>query len=943
MRSCDRVATGVAIILLAALAVAPAPVQAQDERLHVSIPAQPLDKALNEFLRQTKQQILYPPEIVRGRRARAVSGRHTPLQALRRMLEGTGLDVRAMRNGALVISVAPPRLPAGRARRNASRAFPALRQTAAVPPAVQSDLVVTARRRDEVLENVPQTINVITGEQLGSLALHNVEGIASIVAGLALSSGSSGTSNTASMRGVTFETETAASPTVEFYLNDTPVSSSFLFQPLFDTRQIEILKGPQGTLRGRAAPSGAITITTRQPDLDKADGYSSVTITDHGGFNAQTAVGLPIARDMMAIRIAGVLDRSDYDGVASLRNARSPRQESWGLRGTVRFDPANDLSTILMVQHVDNAIHSYTHLAGNGSLGVAPTETGYALPATIYPGYNGPVLRPEDRRGLSETQRETKEVQTFATLQTIWHFKGQKLSYVGSYARSRRLSVISADDADMLPGYDSGLPTTTFSTYWTHEVKLESESRLAGSLKYLVGAFHTRRKTDVLNQRGPTFGPGAFGSPLGAPSLSGPVIARYAVSTILERSRNDSETSFFGNLTFNIGPATELAAGARYIIAKRDNLTRVRRAVGGFRLEPTGSGACAGQAASAAYPGFCDIAVPAGQLGANLIEASTRHPFIYNFQLSHRIAEALMVYGHYGTSWRDGVGVVGITNGAIGADGGPGDPVLRQLANTRAETSWSAEAGIKALIWEKRLRINAAFYRQKFNGLIYRGLSTAYLADNGFSAPSIAAFNFTSNADANIRGLDIDASLRATSRWSLAAGFSYAEGSMANALIPCNDGDLDGIPDDIPPTVANFQAAGKRVSLCRSKRSVTRSPRWNLTMQSEYRVSLGRGIQAYARGLVNHFPRNANDNEGSAIGTYSLVDLYAGLASDTGWDISIFVRNAFDAKNLVSRESSAIRSQANLNVYFGESGYHAVRVVPPRRIGLNLRYAFGSS
>ncbi|MGC4110289.1 MAG: TonB-dependent receptor [Nocardioides sp.] len=883
--------------------------------------------------------MLYPPEIARGRQARAVSGTYPPLQALRRMLQGTGLDARRTRAGVLVVSRAPS--PPSEPTKVAPPPRAEKRPIALPQPEIEDDIVVTARRREEALENVPQTVNAVTGEQLRSLALHVFEDVPNVVAGLFLSSGASGVSNTASMRGVTFATETAASPTVEFYLNDIPVSSSFVFQPLFDAGQLEVLRGPQGTLRGRAAPSGAITLTTRQPDLDEPGGYANATGTLHGNVNAQAAVGLPILRDRLALRIAGVIDRDDYDGVFSLNSPAPPRQHSWGLRGTLRFDPGEDLSTTLMAQHVVNSIWSYSQLAGEGSPGAAPTDTGYALPAAIAAGYNGPVLRPEDRSGLSENQRRMTERQTLVTALAVWRFADQKLAYSGSYARSRRRTLAPADDADQLPGYDLDLLTATLSRYWTHELKLESETRVAGLFKYVVGAFHTRRATDALSERGPTYGPGAFGSPLGAPSLSAPVVARYAVATAISRLRDETESSLFGNLTVYLGERTELAAGARYIVAKRDNLTRFLRDAGGFRLEPASSVLCLGQMASALYAGFCDVPVAAGQLGAPLVERGTRRPVIYSIQLSHRFDEALMIYGNYGTSWRDGPGIVGITNGGIGRDGGAGDPLLRRLANASPETSHSFEIGLKAVLFDRRLRLNAAVYRQKFDGLIYRGPPTAYLVDNGFSAPSVGRFSFTSNVDALVRGVELELSARATPRLSLAGAFSYADGRVQNDFVPCNDGNFDGVPDNIAPSPADFAAAGQKVALCLSNRSVTRSPRWSLTLQSEYRVPVARGVSAYARSLLTHFPRNANDNETAPIRAYSTVNLYAGLTGEAGWDISLFVRNAFDTAHLVSRDSVSAQSEANLGTYFGSSGYYAVRVVTPRQIGLNLRYAFG--
>jgi iron complex outermembrane receptor protein len=124
----------------------------------------------------------------------------------------------------------------------------------------------------------------------------------------------------ASTRGVSFQQESAASPTVAFYLNDGPLETPVLFQSMFDVGQVEVLRAPQGTVRGISAPSGAITLTTRRPDLSEFGGFANVTATDLHGRNAQGAVNSPIIQDVLALRLAGVIDHTDFDGVRSVHN-----------------------------------------------------------------------------------------------------------------------------------------------------------------------------------------------------------------------------------------------------------------------------------------------------------------------------------------------------------------------------------------------------------------------------------------------------------------------------------------------------------------------------------------------------------------------------------------------------------------------------------------------
>src|SRR4051812_10948496 len=174
-----------------------------------------------------------------------------------------GASVAALASTAAQAQNAPPAAPAA--------AAPAPEE------ATLGEIVVTARRRTESLQEVPQTVNAVTSESLQKLNIRQFQDVQSVVPGLSLATTSSGFQNSASLRGVSFEVNTGAQPTVAFYLNDAPVQLSFIFQSLFDIGQVEVLKGPQGTTRGISAPSGAITITTHKPDLSDFGGYVDLT------------------------------------------------------------------------------------------------------------------------------------------------------------------------------------------------------------------------------------------------------------------------------------------------------------------------------------------------------------------------------------------------------------------------------------------------------------------------------------------------------------------------------------------------------------------------------------------------------------------------------------------------------------------------------------------
>src|ERR1700751_3048162 len=173
--------------------------------------------------------------------------------------------------------------------------------TSAAPPtgaaadSTLGEIVVTARRRSEVLQDVPLSINAVTSAELSKLNIRKFEDIQTVVPGLSMTTNANGIGAIASVRGVNYDVNASGNNgTIEFYLNDAPISAGNLFQAIFDIGQVELLRGPQGTLRGRASPSGSMTVTTHAPDLREYGGYVTGTATNISAYNFNGAVNLPI-------------------------------------------------------------------------------------------------------------------------------------------------------------------------------------------------------------------------------------------------------------------------------------------------------------------------------------------------------------------------------------------------------------------------------------------------------------------------------------------------------------------------------------------------------------------------------------------------------------------------------------------------------------------------
>lgn len=121
--------------------------------------------------------------------------------------------------------------------------------TSSLPGIAQADegeIVVTAQRRSENIQNVPVTVTAVTDQQVKDLRIFRIEDVQSLSPGLALESqGAFGAK--AQLRGVGFDADSSGSPAVDIYYNETPVDANYAFQAIYDVGQIEVLRGPQGT------------------------------------------------------------------------------------------------------------------------------------------------------------------------------------------------------------------------------------------------------------------------------------------------------------------------------------------------------------------------------------------------------------------------------------------------------------------------------------------------------------------------------------------------------------------------------------------------------------------------------------------------------------------------------------------------------------------------
>ncbi|WP_324741744.1 TonB-dependent receptor [Tsuneonella sp. CC-YZS046] len=214
------------------------------------------------------------------------------------------------------------------------------------------EIVVTATKRAENLQDVPVSISAIGSEQLASRGVTSSNDLGAVVPNLQVSSQYGETSPNFSMRGVGVTNEFAANTASPIGVYVDEVSQTFRYThglQLYDLDRVEVLRGPQGTLFGRNTTGGAISMYTRQPQLGEANGYLTVGYGNYDRWKLQGAVEATLVEDQVGVRVA--FNRVKGDGYfkepdAGFR-ANGPdsygSSDSIGVRGNLRIKPNEDL------------------------------------------------------------------------------------------------------------------------------------------------------------------------------------------------------------------------------------------------------------------------------------------------------------------------------------------------------------------------------------------------------------------------------------------------------------------------------------------------------------------------------------------------------------------------------------------------------------------------
>lgn len=776
---------------------------------------------------------------------------------------------------------------------------PAIAQEAPVDESTASDadiIIVEARRRLESVQDVPLVVNAVSSESIDDLNIREGTEIQTLVPGLQLRNESNGISGSGQVRGLQFDSNASAGASVAFYFNDAPVDAGTVLQAMYDIGQVEVLRGPQGTLRGAATPSGSITFTTKKPVLDEVGVVAQGTLNNIGLYNLNGAFNLPVLKDVLGIRLAGLVEENNSNRVHSIdsdANLDNPFAKTQSIRVNALFTPTEWLKLEGMYQIIDRETSSFDQYA---SFSIANP----AAPAS-------PILiRPKDRLSIQETARTTDQRFEVLNWRGEVRLGGQMLIYQGSQSKSKFNALTNSDTANFLNARDTLQNTNTRSKLKSHELRLQNEERVFGLFDYVAGYFQTSQvsPTNLTTQTAVLL-----------PSFLGGGVAAIA-TTPIETTGDISEKAFFGNVTVHLGDSTQVSGGLRQISSKQP----ARFIKIGANLLPTGP-------------------------------AVNDEKLIYAASIQHKFTPDLMIYANTGTSRRYGPSIVNPSVQVL-------SPRLTSFIALQPEDSRSYEIGMKSAWLDNRLILNLTGFYQKFKNYPYKistGIFYQAFDQNGPIVSNSAQFG--ASVPVTIKGLEAEVSFKLSPNFKIGAVASYADGKIKNGLIPCNDLNGDGAPDvtTAAPNLAQVQAAygANFIGACTvNQRSSLQSP-FGAVIQAEYSRQVSGKVDMFARSLFSYNgsslvePTNAFDN----LGAYGLLNLFAGMRDKDGsWELTLYGKNVANTIKATRFDPPATTSYQELapptfRTTVGKSftsPYSLINTTAPREFGINLRFALGS-
>lgn len=877
-----RIATVLAVALLGTTSLAGAEhAQAAIRHYQLNIPRQSLDAALKDLAQQTGLQIgRFSGRIDGSAMVGPVKGDQTPEQALKTLLNNTGLDYKIVSDTTIAVynpkdstfsttgitgSDSPlqapgegqgvgdkkgenssgDRLQLAQAPQGSNSSTPPVAASSPSPTSARGskgegemeEIIVTAQKRTEKLLDVPASISVVGGERLESLQATSLADFASYVPGLTVANGGTPGNNQIVMRGIaTNFRNDASAPLVAIYIDESPVGSAsnltrgarlgFDLMP-YDIEQIEVLRGPQGTLYGADAMSGLLKYTLRKPNLSQFDARVGGNLQNVSGdgadWGARAAVNIPIVDGKLAVRMSGFYqDAAGYIDNIGLGIKDENHSTIRGGRATMLWQATDRLTVQASILLQDSNASGLTAVLLNGS----------SLRPVYGPQSNSTALPQPFVQNLRYY---------FLTLNLDLGFAALTASSGWSKIDSVENWDVSSIFSPLVPGYSNALVGDRLqdaASRFTEEVRLTSSDERR--LQWMLGGFYTDEGGKELSEL-PSYS--SSGTPL--PASANPIL-RYLAPTARAGYR---EVATFGNATYKFTDRFDVTGGVRYAEnhETNDDLTEI------------------------AIPALGSTGYFSGRSQASVATWMTTARF--------HLDRDMMTYARAATGYRPGGPQVSVF---------PGVPL-----SYKPDSLTSYEIGFKGEVLDHRLQVDlSAFY------IDWRDIQLQ--VEN----PSSGVF-YTGNAgSANSTGFELTTAYKVGDNLQLGASLAHTDAHLTQDALTIGGRNGDRLPE---------------------------APRWSSSVMADYRRSLDSRKALLLGGDYRYVDALSNQLPGAAGGSLpaspqNVVDLYAGLALEK-LTVRLYGKNIFQDRSYTG-------------LFLLNPRFPMFVPVQPRTIGLTVDFAF---
>lgn len=659
--------------------------------------------------------------------------------------------------------------------------------TEAVAAPGLGDIIVTATRRSENLQNVPVSVTAITSAQLKSQGVFSTADMNNSIPNLQVSSAYGETQPNFTLRGIGVGTEynsNAASP-VGVYVDE--VYQSFRAsqgQQLYDLAQVEVVRGPQGTLYGRNTTGGAINFNTNKPSLHGENGYLTVGYGSYNRHSVEGAIEVTPVEDVLGVRVAGTYVKANSYVKNVFPGGISPGgAETYGLRGQIRYKPSAgiDLGLKLYASQTEGgqdspqnhgpSLTDDTISLANSALGFFYTPlastlfgNGHDL-SKLFPQPYSPSASGLNNLQIKADQLGTAVVKTFGAVFSakIDLADRVKLISVTDYDQTR-FGLLPTIDCDGTPYAVCAIGYASKSKSFNQDVRIDYSG---DKLKVIAGLYYGYDKIVTNNTphfydfltgvnaaigNAPThFNPGGLN-----PAEGGLITALDATQDYTQERKS---AAVYGEGSYALTDRLKLTAGLRYT---KDNfgylnaLTTFYDATGAARLYTVSNYA----------GGNYLIGTSTGAVGA-LNRRDKSSSLTGRAILDYKLADHVLAYASFSRGYRGGT-----YNGLAFQNSA-------QVYFVKPETVNAFELGIKSRFFDNRLQFNASVFHY-----VYKNQQEQLLSPQ--------AVTFLINLDGKLTGLDADLQFAATKTLRLTASLGVLNSKFNHAN--CPTGAIGGTP-----------------------------------------------------------------------------------------------------------------------------------------------------